>query len=182
MSTMPTFAWMRLSETVSRRLFIAELALLVLPSAMVLLPYGAFFAVGSLAFVGVALSVPFTKGGPIGRWSNLGDLAQLVGIYGAFAAVAGLGVFALWQFLKIALGFARGGRTALPLLRGSFRTSLICALLPALIWVSFDFVGAGGREDPWFLPVIMSGLPLLVPILHLALELWLGARAAQDRA
>ena len=91
---MRNFTQMRLSETFSRRLFIAELIVLVLPSAVVLLPYGAFFAAGSLALIGVALAIPFTKGGPVGRWSDLGNLAQLVGIYGAFAVVAGLGVSA----------------------------------------------------------------------------------------
>lgn len=179
---MRNFTQMRLSETFSRRLFIAELIVLVLPSAVVLLPYGAFFAAGSLALIGVALAIPFTKGGPVGRWSDLGDLAQLVGIYGAFAVVAGLGVFALWQFLKIALGFARDGRAALPLLRKTFRTGLLCALLPAAVWGYFVFVGAGGRRDPWLLPVVMSGLPLLVPILHLALELRSAPKAVKDHA
>lgn len=167
---------MRLSEALSRRLFIAELVLLVLPSAAILLPYSAFFAAGSLVMIGGAIVMPFAEGGPPRGWSDLRDWLQIIGMFGGFTVIAGLGVFALWQFLKIALGFARGGRAALPSLRGTFRSGLLCAILPVLVWMPFVFLGASGRKDPWLIPVVMSGLPLIVPILHLVLELWTGPR------
>lgn len=171
---------MRLSEALSRRLFIVELILLALPSTAVIFAYGIFFSVGMPVVAVMALAMSAGRGLP-GSWSEVLNGLQLAGLFASFGAVAGLGIFALWQFLKIALGFARHGRAALPPLRRTFRIGLICALLPAAVWGYFVFAGVGGRGGPWLLVAVMSGLPLLAPILHLALELWSGARAAQDR-
>lgn len=162
---------MRLSEALSRRLFIVELILLALPSAAVIFVYGIFLSVGMPVVAVMALAMSAGRGLP-GSWADILNGLQLAGLFAGFGAVAGLGVFALWRFVRIAHSFVRNGRVGLPQLRGAFRSGLLCAVLPGIAWGYFVFLGAGGRQDPVFIPVAMSGLPLLVPILHLALELW----------
>lgn len=171
MPAMRSLMRMRLSEALSRRLFVGELMLLALPSAAVLFAYGIFFAAGMPVVAVMAIAISAGRGLP-GSWSEVLNGLQLAGLFAGFGAVAGLGVFALWRFVRIAHSFVRNGRASLLKLRGMFLSGALCAILPGVAWGYYVFLGASARRDPLLLPIVMSGLPLLIPVLHLALELW----------
>jgi hypothetical protein len=166
----------RMAARLSRWLFVLELVVLALPAVAVLLPYALYLGGASLLMLLVGGFEAMRSG--IGSLT-LADLASALGLFAMFGGIAALafaGIVALIRFGDIAHAFARRGRPGLRDVGSGFRRGLAWAAAPLALWVPFGLVGAGASHPAdRIVGFYVSGLTLLVPVLHL----WLEIRLAQ---
>lgn len=153
-------------ERASRAVFIVELLVFALPAILLLGTYAVILGGWSLFAAIVAAVMPLME-------ANAGlatfDLLTMF-IVSLLIAVSGL--IALWNFMTVAFGFARYGTRALCKSTRVFNRGLAFAVLPLCIAVPFGLaLGHAGYPEDIVPAAYLSGLPLLVPVVHLWLEM-----------
>jgi hypothetical protein len=158
---------MAMGERAGRFLWLAELVVLAAPSVAMLAAWSLMLIVGLLGFVGMAIpnmfKMDFLKFGEL-----IALLLILIGLALAFA-----GMVALWRFVLLARGFKRYDKLTLADQIATFRSCVKWGLLPMMVMVPWG-VNRIVLADDWINYVIgfySSGLPLLIPIAHIRLEL-----------
>jgi len=141
-----------------RCLYAAEMIGLAVPTFVALAP-----AIGLLvfmAFIGVIYTVgEIATGG--------GDLsAGQLFFFAALVPLAAAAVIAIWNFASLSGSHLFGKNIRTPGHRRQFRTGLRSSALPMAVYIILP--NKFPPEANWYWLVYTSGIPLLIPVVHLA--------------
>ena len=143
-----------------RYVFAAEVALLALPTIGVLAQFIAalaFFAYGGVLFTVYRLVT----------FSEDATLSQLV-FTGLLSALVTAAFVAIWQFASLSVAYIVGQNVRTAKHRRKFWNGLWASVVPMMLTLSATLREIYAQEsDPLWL-IYFSGLPMLVPVLHLA--------------
>ncbi|MBE9603883.1 hypothetical protein IAI18_03335 [Acetobacteraceae bacterium H6797] len=161
----------RRADLALRGLFLAELVGLGLPSLLAMVFLAWMLLIGCISGVLVCLGKLFGT-----RPELSGSDALFVALLTAFGLLLCLGGFyAMWRFLRAALAYLRRGASGLTL--ADYR-ALPWAVPPLLLCFTMAVPGlANIGGEGWLTGFYVSGLGLMVPVLHLWLA-WRGMRRA----
>lgn len=143
-----------------RYVFAAEVVLLAIPTIGVLAQF-----IAALAFVAYG-GLLFTIYGLV-TFSEDAALSQLV-FTGLLSALVTAALVALWHFVTLSIAYIAGRNVRTPKHRRKFWIGLLLAVIPMLLPIAASIRELYTQEsDPLWL-FYFSGLPMLVPVLHLA--------------
>lgn len=143
-----------------RYLYAAELAILALPCLAVLAPFLAGLALFS--YGGLIVTI-------IGMSRGSDFTVEHLAFAAAGSAIVTAAFAAIWIFLDLSIAYLSGCRDWTRRHRRKFWTGLILSILPIIFTFAAAAreIGIGDRHS--VVAVYLSGLPLLVPTLHLGL-------------
>lgn len=143
-----------------RYVFATEVALLALPTIGVLAQF-----VAALAFIAYG-GLLFTVYGLV-TFSEDASLSHLV-FTGLLSALVTAAFVALWHFMSLSVDYIAGRNVRTPKHRRKFWIGLSLAIIPMLLPIAASIRELYTQDsDPLWL-FYFSGLPMLVPVLHLA--------------
>ncbi|MCG7506914.1 hypothetical protein [Mesorhizobium retamae] len=155
---------MAISERASRILYGIEFVIFALIPICALAAWALFYGAGSILMFLFALMMLVSSNDSASLLEALRNLA----IFAAIVALTGMGLIAIWKFLRLSAAFGNHGSKALQELRETYWRCLAWAALPLLATTAlFPYA------DPDFSGglLLFSGVTLCVPLFHLWLEL-----------
>lgn len=159
------------SERASKAIFLLEFLVFALPAILILGFYSVLIGGWTLFGLGTALILPFTEIIALAI-RDFGDLFAVSAMVVAVFLLAASGAIALWKFAAVARIFWKKGATALHAARETFNRGLAFAILPLCVMLPFGvLIARSGDPGDVISAFYLSGVSLIVPVLHLWLEL-----------